>query len=67
MGDSQTNKHTHTHTDRANHSIVAHFVMGNYKNRGNYKNKMFFLRKKITVDSVGFVGLQHVLALLFFD
>ena len=35
----QTDTHTHTHTDRqtnkqtdgANHSIVAHFVRGNYK------------------------------------
>ena len=36
MGDRITHRHTDTHTDTqtdgANHSIVAHFVRGNYKN-----------------------------------
>ena len=31
-GGRQTEGHTHTHTDGNDHSIVAHFVRGNYNN-----------------------------------
>ena len=70
MGDRQTDRQTHTQTDRANHSIVAHFVRGNYNkvidSSGNGKVKShIFTESRLARTGVQGATIRALLSISF--